>query len=321
MSNIHNKELKKNTSLLSKSSFYLPIFQATKTKNETINEEYDMFGYNLKLSGRRLNNDKDFKTFLYIIQNNKLNLTIDLKDILYDLGICDQFVRPNAQRKQAIKDALDRLMEMKITISNDKYELSFRIIDSLLFDKDSDKVSIRISEDIKTLYEKDGFTRVIDLKKLEDLSQYEISLYRFICAYSKKIVYIKLDKLHNVLAPNKNVKEYNRQLKRALESLKEKGKIGTFYTIDKKILYVNKRVLDTKERNKIKKSNLELLEKILNDCNTEQEIEDFMNSDGFEDNFYIEDVYEEDKKKRDTEYNKFEEDNKKAQEEYKKTLG
>ena len=242
---IHNMELSKKESFLTNAFLKTPIFMTTRS-NEFIETEYNMFNYNVQISGKQLNNDKDLDLFLWLVQQNKKTIVVAWKDILTDLGIINKDRRINKDRKNMLIKSVSKLMGTNINIKGKDMELNcsgggFSLISDYEFDNDN--IKIRVSDKLIELYAQEKFKKVIKLDDLENLSQNDRSLYLFICSYRKREVYIRLDKLKVRFAPDKLNKDYTKQLKISLNNLEAAGKIGCSYITKQNVLYINKKSL------------------------------------------------------------------------------
>lgn len=249
---IHDSNLSKGTSLLTNAFLKTPIFSATRNEG-LIEQNYKMFNYELSITGKQLNNNRDLDLFLWIINKNEKNIKTTFKEILTELGVINSKVRINNSKKEQIKKSLHKLNTTSIKIIHDNLDCEkyFNLINDVnIIDNN---IEISVNEMVCQLYKQEKFNKLIKVKNLENLSQYERSLYLFICSYAKSEVRVSIEKLKDRFASNLLYSNYKDKLKITLNSLAKKGSIGSYFICEEEVLYIYKYKMTKKDMKKLAK--------------------------------------------------------------------
>tara|TARA_R110000787_G_scaffold265265_3_gene371242 strand:+ start:229 stop:1236 length:1008 start_codon:yes stop_codon:yes gene_type:complete len=236
---IHDKNLNNDESYMINVIAKTPLFNVATKTNERITRIYDVYDYKMEIEGKVLNSNKDLDLFLYLVKQNKMEIKLDIKDILRDLKIINEKSRSSKEKKQIVITSLKKLAGTQITIQHkDILDVqNFGLIDSFKYNEDiSDIVTISISKSVKEMYEMDSYKRIINTDELLELTQYEKSLFIFLKSFNFKdkngnitnTVLINSSKIKDKIAYEKTNKEFNREFKKALQGLKNKKRISRF---------------------------------------------------------------------------------------------
>lgn len=198
-------------------------------ENEMIDVEYEMFNMKINITGKALNSKLDYIFLLYLIKQNKKNITLDINKVLYDLKICNKISRPNASRKKRIIDSLRRLSSTSIYFKHlsDDMSCSFSFVNQ--FEQKNSELKIELNDNISSLYKQTKFKKYVNLEDFIGSRNYDVNLINYILSLNTKHCVVNLDTLKKVfVSEDKSDIEYRKELKKSLQNLVDKGIVGEF---------------------------------------------------------------------------------------------
>jgi hypothetical protein len=196
-------------------------------KDVLINENINMFNCDVKIVGMSLNGRIDYPLFLYLIKQNKKNFIINIKDVLYDLNICNNNIRMNKEKRLRIINSLQKLRGTVFHFNHleDEKYTSMNLVKD--YKVNGDEIYIELNENLESLYQNTKFKKYLHLDDFIGLSDYDSVLLNYILTLPKKYCVVKLETLKKVFTTeDMSNKNYNRALKTSLDRLQTKKFIG-----------------------------------------------------------------------------------------------
>ena len=175
---------------------------------------------NVSIRGYQPDADIDLKLFLILIKENSYEFTISIDSIIKQIKPEQKYIQK--RDRDQILNRIERLRDTSIRVNKKGSIIDFSLIPMFSYSEETKELYFNL-ESVAKIYKEDTFIKYISFENINNLNQYETSLFLLVKSQNE-ILYVKTEDAFNRLRLNdKNFNDRKKRsiVKKSLETLKE----------------------------------------------------------------------------------------------------